>query len=90
MSVKQGIHKNLQLWRDKATNPSKTLVMNPYDVTELAREQIGNGFCTNEQWNPVALDRVTTGLHFGLHLLTSDPWIERGMLVINGCGGFEL
>jgi hypothetical protein len=90
VSIAQGIHKNLQLWRDKATHPAENLVMNPHDITTLAREQIGNKFATKEEWHPVPLHQLTEGLRFGRLYLTSDPGQAPGMLSINGNGGFTL
>lgn len=90
MSIAQGIHKNLQLWRDRATHPAVSLTLNPYDVTTLAREQIGTKFATYRELNPVPLDQPTTGMQFGCLGLVSDPAQPMGMLSINGNGGFWL
>lgn len=77
-----------QLYRLVAYSPRpmqpKLMRMNPFDVTELSREQCkGKRFVTDKEMNPVPMNEESPGHVFAGVSLTSDPSVKQGTIEID-------
>lgn len=75
-------------WEKNHFNNPSILLMNPTDVTILAREYLAQeqgpegSLVTYEQLNPVPMDRLSSGHRFAGVRLDSDPQMPQGKIKV--------